>query len=182
MNATKGNASEIEVQSSDEDSDSDDEEEYLPEDKEAHMIHIIESLLKMNLEPALEENERQIMQHLMGELHFVIPTSPSSIRSYTTSTNSGSSQGEAARHGKKGRISGSGGSVNQNHNNKQDGNDEGNDNNEDEGREQPQNRFSRQNSLRGPKFACPFFKKEPGKYQGRSGCPGPGWVTVHRLK
>ncbi|KAK1984977.1 hypothetical protein LZ30DRAFT_709833 [Colletotrichum cereale] len=33
-----------------------------------------------------------------------------------------------------------------------------------------------------PRFACPFFKKNPGKYQQRGACTGPGWATVHRIK
>jgi hypothetical protein len=32
------------------------------------------------------------------------------------------------------------------------------------------------------KFACPYFKRNPRKYQRVRSCPGPGWDTVHRLK
>jgi hypothetical protein len=32
------------------------------------------------------------------------------------------------------------------------------------------------------KFACPFYKRDPEKYQISRGCPGPGWESVHRLK
>ncbi|GAP91168.1 hypothetical protein SAMD00023353_5300750 [Rosellinia necatrix] len=31
-------------------------------------------------------------------------------------------------------------------------------------------------------FACPFFKKSPETYMSHRGCPGPGWVSIHRLK
>jgi hypothetical protein len=34
----------------------------------------------------------------------------------------------------------------------------------------------------GPRFACPFFKKDPQKYKTHRTCPGPGWTTVHRVK
>jgi len=32
------------------------------------------------------------------------------------------------------------------------------------------------------KFACPYFKRNPRKYQRIRACPGPGWDTLHRLK
>ena len=32
------------------------------------------------------------------------------------------------------------------------------------------------------KLACPYFKRNPRKYQRFRSCPGPGWDTVHRLK
>lgn len=32
------------------------------------------------------------------------------------------------------------------------------------------------------KFACPYFKRNPRKYQRVRSCPGPGWDTLHRLK
>ncbi|OCK96479.1 uncharacterized protein K441DRAFT_455207, partial [Cenococcum geophilum 1.58] len=32
------------------------------------------------------------------------------------------------------------------------------------------------------KFACPYFKRNPRKYQRVRACPGPGWDTLHRLK
>ena len=31
-------------------------------------------------------------------------------------------------------------------------------------------------------FACPFFKRNPHRYKRCRSCPGPGWVSVHRLK
>ncbi|KAI1428621.1 hypothetical protein F5Y12DRAFT_675602 [Xylaria sp. FL1777] len=32
------------------------------------------------------------------------------------------------------------------------------------------------------RFACPYFKYDPIKYQGWPSCPGPGWPDVHRVK
>ncbi|KAI1302012.1 hypothetical protein F5Y03DRAFT_215068 [Xylaria venustula] len=32
------------------------------------------------------------------------------------------------------------------------------------------------------RFACPYFKFNPTKYQGWPVCPGPGWLDVHRVK
>lgn len=37
-------------------------------------------------------------------------------------------------------------------------------------------------SEHGPKFACPFYKHDPGRYRTHRTCPGPGWRTVHRMK
>lgn len=31
-------------------------------------------------------------------------------------------------------------------------------------------------------FACPFFKRDPGRYQSERACVGPGWPTIHRMK
>lgn len=39
-----------------------------------------------------------------------------------------------------------------------------------------------EDSEAGPRFACPFFKHDPGRYRNRRTCPGPGWPTVHRMK
>lgn len=32
------------------------------------------------------------------------------------------------------------------------------------------------------RFACPFYKHEPSRFRSRRTCPGPGWLTVHRMK
>jgi hypothetical protein len=39
-----------------------------------------------------------------------------------------------------------------------------------------------ESSETGLRFACPFFKHEPNRYRNRRTCPGPGWLTVHRMK
>lgn len=63
----------------------------------------------------------------------------------------------------------------------------GNDHGDDEDEQDQENKKPRvepdhqeDESLR--RFACPFFKKDPCKYQGRRACPGPGWTSVHRVK
>jgi hypothetical protein len=38
------------------------------------------------------------------------------------------------------------------------------------------------NNINMPKLACPYFKRDPRKYQISRSCPGPGWETMHRLK
>lgn len=35
---------------------------------------------------------------------------------------------------------------------------------------------------KGPRFACPYYKKNPRKYREWRICCGPGWTTVHRVK
>lgn len=32
------------------------------------------------------------------------------------------------------------------------------------------------------RFACPFYKHDPSRFRSRRTCPGPGWLTVHRMK
>ncbi|KAI1328946.1 hypothetical protein F5Y16DRAFT_138754 [Xylariaceae sp. FL0255] len=32
------------------------------------------------------------------------------------------------------------------------------------------------------RLACPYFKKDPIRFQTEQSCCGPGWVTVHRMK
>ena len=33
-----------------------------------------------------------------------------------------------------------------------------------------------------PRYACPYFKYNPSFYKSARGCPGPGWLDVHRVK
>jgi hypothetical protein len=33
----------------------------------------------------------------------------------------------------------------------------------------------------GPRFACPYYQRNPNKHKARS-CAGPGWISVHRVK
>jgi hypothetical protein len=33
-----------------------------------------------------------------------------------------------------------------------------------------------------PRFACPYFKRDPQKQRNIRSCTGPGWDTVHRVK
>lgn len=34
----------------------------------------------------------------------------------------------------------------------------------------------------GRMYACPYYLRHPRKYMNERSCPGPGWVSVHRLK
>ena len=33
-----------------------------------------------------------------------------------------------------------------------------------------------------PRFACPYFKRDPAKFKNARTCCGPGWTEVHRIK
>lgn len=33
-----------------------------------------------------------------------------------------------------------------------------------------------------PRFACPFYKYDPGRFKNHRTCCGPGWTQVHRVK
>ncbi|KAK3379002.1 hypothetical protein B0T24DRAFT_663274 [Lasiosphaeria ovina] len=33
-----------------------------------------------------------------------------------------------------------------------------------------------------PRYACPYFKYNPSFYKSARGCPGPGWLDIHRVK
>ncbi|KAI8265758.1 hypothetical protein K4K58_010753 [Colletotrichum sp. SAR11_239] len=33
-----------------------------------------------------------------------------------------------------------------------------------------------------PRFACPFYKRDPQRYKNHRACRGPGWSEMHRLK
>jgi len=46
----------------------------------------------------------------------------------------------------------------------------------------PQQEESETSLEHASRFACPFFKRDPQKYMAHRACPGPGWITVHRVK
>lgn len=57
------------------------------------------------------------------------------------------------------------------------------DNSEDESRNDPKRPKPEGPSVGGQRrFACPFFKRNPGRYQEVRSCPGPGYKSIHRLK
>jgi tetratricopeptide (TPR) repeat protein len=54
--------------------------------------------------------------------------------------------------------------------------------NDDPGNSQPGDASGKGKAVEKPKYACPYFKHNPTKYKEWRSCPGPGWLTVHRLK
>ncbi|KAM0485069.1 hypothetical protein ACHAP7_003094 [Fusarium lateritium] len=48
--------------------------------------------------------------------------------------------------------------------------------------EKPRNKKRSTKASDSPRFACPFYKHNPERYEAARSCCGPGWATVHRLK
>jgi hypothetical protein len=46
----------------------------------------------------------------------------------------------------------------------------------------PRNKKRSTKASNSPRFACPFYKHNPERYEAARSCCGPGWATVHRLK
>lgn len=44
------------------------------------------------------------------------------------------------------------------------------------------NKRTKTTTERGKKFACPYYKRDPGKFGHTRTCSGPGWDEVHRIK
>lgn len=57
--------------------------------------------------------------------------------------------------------------------------DDSSDNEENEG---PKTKKAKTEEAEVKRLACPFFKRDPHRYQHQGKCVGPGWTTVHRLK
>jgi hypothetical protein len=171
-----------EEESSGSDEESDSEEDVSDDEHESDMSWLVRCFLIEKTLPALELMEltdRQLIQDALGDLHKMIPTTPSSIRSCTGTESSSGTHGSSVigQPSRGDRRLGSRRSLDGNGNQNAEGNED--DEEGEEQRDEPQRMISASNPQR---LACPFFKKDPSKYQESRGCPGPGWVTVHRLK
>lgn len=64
--------------------------------------------------------------------------------------------------------------------------DDEDDNGDEFGRKRPKEQSDSDPEIPKPRFACPFFKKDPVKYSaaesGRKSCSGPGWLTIPQMK
>jgi hypothetical protein len=175
--AESTSATESEYNSDEEDTDEDDD--YYSSSEEDRTSQIVQSILNMDFGPALDANKQRIIERTLSSLAFVLPTTPTSVRSCTgTESSSGSQQrglgNKSTRSSGVGRSGlegpGKSGKVPQG-----DGDEEG-----DAPHEQiPARKISLSN---GPKLACPFYKRDPEKYSQNRSCVGPGWDSVHRLK
>lgn len=142
-----------------------DEDEYTSEEED-------------ELDP-LDVVNKQIIKRTLENLHWALPTTPSSARSCTTNSSGGSK-----RSGSISRPSGNGkgrvppgllGSSN-NHEFPQDADGEG------EGNPRQGRTLSTAADAKQSRFACPFYQKDPQKHQKYRSCVGPGFETVHRVK
>ena len=53
---------------------------------------------------------------------------------------------------------------------------------ESEGQDDRPAKSTKQGAPGAPRFACPYFKRNPDKYRHERACSGPGWTSIHRLK
>lgn len=156
----------------------DDDESISDEEEKPDVAYLVMSLLRSDIQPVLDATKQQIVNQILDNLEWVLPTTPSSVRSCAGTDNSHGTQrsGRAetqtqtvptGRSARQGSTNGKGIPP---------GGDEG---------EEDKLHLVPATSLSGatlPKFACPFFQKDPQKYQNVRSCPGPGWHTVHRVK
>jgi len=172
-----GNSFEEDDSSSEEESD---EDEYTSDEEEKpDTSYLVESLLNKNLQPALDLKKQRIIKRTLENLAYVLPTTPSSVKSCTgTESSRGSHRsGGARRPSRSGRTGGSAGRATANDEDIPRGDDE------EEEDEMPKGGTTKTvPNLNGPKLACPFFQRDPQRYHNFRGCPGPGWDTAHRVK
>jgi hypothetical protein len=151
------------------------------------MHYIVKCLREMNLEPVIRLYDDEIIHHIMGELQYVIPTTPSSIRSHTNTNSSEGSQNAGNPQMRNEQATGfagsgvSGGGRSGGQGPGKDDEKEYGAGGGDGGGKRPR-LVHKPNSMLSKRYACPFYKRNSAKYQNFPGCPGPGWVSVHRLK
>jgi hypothetical protein len=123
--------------------------------------------------------KRRIIKRALENVHWVLPTTPSSTRSCTTD-----SSGESNRSGGIANFSGRGkgrglGGLHRSSNNGEFPEDE---DGEGEGNPVESRAANIAPVLKQPRFACPFHQKYPHRNQKYRSCAGPGFETVHRVK
>lgn len=129
---------------------------------------------------------RHIVDRIMNGLHFIFDlksgiitcTSDGSTSSASPSSSFNSSQGSSAsgtsNAGSK-RSQGDGGDG--------DSLSPGDNGDNDRGKRLKRNPTSpNSEDSHSPKYACPYFKRNPQKYKQRRSCAGPGWPNVYRIK
>jgi hypothetical protein len=139
--------------------------------------------MQSELRPALDAYWYRMSEGALNSLNWVLPTTPTSVRSCTGTESSGGSSGGSQRRGNN-EVPAQNGSASESRpkGTERDrgkarggGDEEGNERK----KRAPANRVLRSG---GRYFACPFFQRDPEKYSQCRSCPGPGWKTVHRLK
>jgi hypothetical protein len=122
---------------------------------------------------------RQIIKRTLDSLHWALPTTPSSARSCTTDSSGGSNRsggfsmpvGNGTGHNPAGLP---GSLSNREFPPGGDGDGKGN--------PQQGGKSTIAPDAKQPRFACPFYQKDPLRHQQYRSCVGPGWETVHRVK
>lgn len=136
----------------------------------------------MQVWPVLSPAKQRIVDIAMAEFHRIFANElgtndPSSNRDFSEGShsngtgNSGNSSNGASRNSSSRKRSLSGGGSPPN-NNRDDPNK----------RRRPDGVEDSERSTAEKRFACPFFKRNPGRHQTFTSCRDPGFVTVARLK
>jgi hypothetical protein len=134
-----------------------------------------------DLQPALNLQLKHLVYQTLEELPYVLPDTPSSLRSCTGTQSSR----ETRRPEQVTPLDGSKETVSSNN---VGGNEDKSGNGEDGGdgdgrrrrRRRPSAKFT--SNISNPKFACPFFKSYPEKYRTVQSCFVNGFTSLHRLK
>jgi hypothetical protein len=184
--AYNGDVDNNEVEESDTEEDLLSEEEFSDSDDDSEntdSLYAVETILRLKLGLALELNKDRLYQLLLNNLQYVLPTTDSSVSSHAGASNASGSGSASKQPGKEDQQPSRKKSMSQSRMHRVDRNDgdEG-DNGEEDGDKQLRQPPAPGVSPTGPKFACPFFKNNPTKYQTWRSCPGPGWDEVHRVK
>jgi hypothetical protein len=164
-------------------SEYDSEEEYTDADDYSSggedSSYIVRHLLIKDFRPALDAHKQRMIERTLSSLAYVLPTSPTSVRSCAGTDSSGGSQQKG--NAEKVVKSGSTGGVQHDNSKRDKGNPQRGGDEDGNGRRERTlaNTAASSNS---PKLACPFYKRDPEKYSHIRSCVGPGWDSVHRLK
>jgi hypothetical protein len=134
-----------------------------------------------DLQPALNLQWKHLVYQTLDELPYVLPDTPSSLRSCTGTQSSRETRRlEQATPPDGSKRTTSSNKVGDNKD--KSGNDEGEGDGDGRRRRRrgPSARITSNSS--NPKFACPFFKRNPEKYRTVQSCFVNGFISLHRLK
>jgi hypothetical protein len=173
-----------EIVDADDSSDFSSDGEYDEDEASAYEENVdkaAQCLIEMNFEPALTLELKRIVQQTLDDLPYILPDTPPSSRSCAeTQSSHESGQSEPFKDGLSPQRSRRHRANINNQDELQDGEDGEED--EDGGRRRKKPSKGITKSSDGRRFACPFSKNDPEKYQDVRSCAGFGWETIHRLK
>jgi hypothetical protein len=137
----------------------------------------------VRVQPVLSPRKRQVIDHIMQEFHRRFDQRMCNIQTCHGGGNSGSSNSYNASNGGSSGNSSlvsrkrslSGGGDRPPHNDRKDGDDH-------HKRRSPDSKSSGKDPSSELRFACPYYKRNPGRHQTFTSCRDPGFITVARLK
>lgn len=137
----------------------------------------------VRVQPVLSPIKRQMIDQIMQEFHRLFDQQMSDIRTCHGESSSGTSQkytasnkslsGDSPHMSRKRSLSGGGSRP---------PNDDRNGGDDHHKRRRPDSRASGKNTSLELRFACPYYKRNPGRHQTFTSCRDPGFITVARLK